>query len=73
MMKPKYTEKKKIDSWLCCWCGANNNDTQMMDIEMQDTKECEACGGKNILHASVEYMTHPTNEDGKEVGNNDGM
>ena len=65
-MKPKYEELKEIDDWKCCWCGERNSALQV-DIDLGSTMKCKKCGKQNRIYASVEYMTHPCDDDGEEL------
>jgi hypothetical protein len=67
MDKPKYEECRRIDEWRCCWCGAMNRPSANFDYDFANFEACDICGKRNTIYASVEYMSHPCNNDGEEM------
>lgn len=63
MKKPKYEEKIKIDSWVCCWCGQEHSDQRdLLNLNYgdgSDTITCKKCGKENEVGYSIEFTTHP--------------
>lgn len=64
MKKPKYVEKRKIDSWICCWCG-EDNDSPVSDFDY-DTGDgigiCRKCGEENHVMFSIEFISQPVED-----------
>ena len=67
MKMPKYLEKRKIDEWICCWCGLSSGENRDFDLHMgYSSAMCYHCGKQNRVYFSIEYMTKPLNDDGEE-------
>lgn len=66
MTKPKYDKRKKIDSWICCWCGEDNNhqgDLNDFDYAVGSIiTKCRKCEKENNVMFSIEYLSQPIEE-----------
>jgi len=67
MNKPKHLEKRKIDEWVCCWCGMSSGEDRGFDYHKGwGLASCPHCGKQNRVYFSIEYMTQPLNDDGED-------
>lgn len=67
-MKPKYEQTKEIDSWRCPWCGTRGNHTGDFDLHVGgDFSKCPSCGKESHIYFSIEYTSHPIDENGDEI------